>query len=230
MVDFGLPDPTFYQWVAFALILLVGAVFTSERTQYYGGVLVPMVGLVTWWFGWVQSAVFMGICLFFILFGALAYMKDSHRRHYGIGGPGSLLMSILLYLFLLQAAIGLVNTLNFFPSQAGQFDSPVGTPYAAWNITTAQRDFGNPGGIQTGVSIIDVLTNGVTLVAAGLKALWSMLTGLFTISLLMFKLFHFEETPALVALAGLIQLGFYILLGIWIFTVFFKPPIGSADL
>jgi hypothetical protein len=232
MVDFGLTDGVMYEWIAFALIMLVGAMFTSERTQYFGGVLTPMTGLIMWWFGWVPSSAFLGICIFMVFFGALAYMKDSHRRHYGIGGPGSILMSILLYIFLLQAAVGLVNTLNFFPSQAGQFDPPVGAPYNSWNVTKAQIDF-TPGGIYqegTGIVVLDVLFSGVTLLISGLRALWMMLTGLFTISLLMFKLFHLQDTPALIALAGLIQLGFYILLGLAIFQWFFKPPLGSADL
>ena len=229
MVDLGLGNPLYYLWLSFALIMLIGGIFTSERLAPFGNVLVPMMAGFFYWFGWITAPSVGPIIFIVALFGALSYLKWRHRSMFGIGGPGSILLNITTFMILLQLSVSLVSMMPVWGSDPGNFASSPNNVYSTWTISKAATDMGNPAGGLGGT--IDAIWLTITLVAQGFMYFFTnFLPAMFNLTGWIFSAFGIVGSPMLTAVSILIQAGWYILILLFIFQIAWKPPIGTADL
>jgi hypothetical protein len=115
-----------YNYVALSIIFFIAA-FAGSRNEARFCITVPVFAGVFLWFGWLrspqplQSLAVIVICG---LLGVMIYMNEVNHEKYGVKGPGSKLMNIVLFIILFQAALGFTNALNLFA--AGPSQVPTG--------------------------------------------------------------------------------------------------------
>ena len=101
----------FYNLIGVGLLLLLGSI-TSERNVRHWTILVPIMGAMFVFFGWIHAPTptqTWGIIIFAVFVAVCLYMKGSLKENFGIGGPGSTLLNILMLVILFQSIVGLVN-------------------------------------------------------------------------------------------------------------------------
>lgn len=79
-VDVGL-NPQYYQWIAIGFIILIGALFSAASIKF-AGVVVPMIGIMMWYMGWlpmdgIKGPVILGSLL---TIGVLSYIRKSEVK------------------------------------------------------------------------------------------------------------------------------------------------------
>ena len=111
-----------YNYIALSILFFIAA-FAGSRNEARFCITVPIFAGIFVWFGWlkspqpIQSLAVIIICG---LLGIMIYMNETNREKYGIKGPGSKLMNIILFIILFQAALGFTNSLNLFASGPSQ--------------------------------------------------------------------------------------------------------------
>jgi hypothetical protein len=111
-----------YNYVALAVLFFIAA-FAGARNEARFCITVPIFAGIFIWFGWLHSPQPMqslAVIIICGLLGIMIYMNEMNHEKYGIKGPGSKLMNIVLFLVLFQAALGLTNSLNLFSSGPSQ--------------------------------------------------------------------------------------------------------------
>jgi hypothetical protein len=120
-----------YNYIALSILFFIAA-FAGARNEARFCVTIPIFALTFVAFGWlhapnpIQSTAVIIICA---LLGVMIYMNQANQDRYGIKGPGSKLMNIVLFLILFQAAIGFTTSLNLFaagPSQVSSSQCSIG--------------------------------------------------------------------------------------------------------
>jgi hypothetical protein len=115
-----------YNYLALSVIFFIAA-FAGSRNEARFCITIPIFSGIFLLFGWlhapnpVQSFAVIIICG---LLGVMIYMAEVNRERYGVKGPGSRLMNIVLFIILFQAALGFTNSLNLFA--AGPSQVPTG--------------------------------------------------------------------------------------------------------
>jgi hypothetical protein len=120
-----------YNYIALGILFFIAA-FAGSRNEARFCITIPMFAGVFLWFGWLKSPQplqSLAVIIICGLLGIMIYMNEVNHEKYGIKGPGSKLMNIVLFIILFQAALGFTNTLNLFsvgPSQVSTGQCSIG--------------------------------------------------------------------------------------------------------
>ncbi|MDD3961317.1 MAG: PKD domain-containing protein [Bacteroidales bacterium] len=228
MVDLGLPSLNWYRWISVCILFMMGAM-ASQRTKQFWALLIPIFAALFLWFGWFTgTSSTAGIITLCVVLGAIVYMKSSLREKFGVGGPGTMLLNIVIYLLILQACVGFINGLNVW-TDAG-FGNQATAVVNQWsNIEIKDiSDLQSTGGwgltaLATAEFFADMLLSAAIVF---INILFSIVTIYPTVQLL----FPWMLTsPQTIAFLALLQLGIWILYAKFMFDYFAKPSYGTDD-
>jgi hypothetical protein len=202
----------FYNIIAVGLLFLLGSI-TSERNVRHWTILVPVMGAMFMFFGWLTSPTgnTFGIIVFCVFLASLMYMKGSLKENFGIGGPGNTLLNIMIFLIVIQSIIGLVN----LPS-VGLFNNqnvaPTPSEYQSVDLPSQFGAIANSGGwMQAAISAATLF---ITAIVGIVFAVIGMLK-----AILLFPLTAQEAFPVITASPMVIQFLMVFQIGEWILLV-----------
>ena len=230
-----------YNIVALFGISVVGAL-SSERNTRFFAILVPLMAAMFFFFGWINIVDQNGLYIVggnaqefsmiigcFIL-GVMIYMKDSLREKWGIGGPGSTVLNIVMFIAIFSAVVGLVNNpgIGLFAGAIDQNNGNVANTPQEWQNATVTNQqitsLSNTGGLlQT------LISDGVLLLTLSIGALvtliWMMLSILCVTAVLVATFPILLTSPLAMGILVVMQVGFYLLVIKLIYDVFYtKTP------
>jgi hypothetical protein len=200
----------FYNIIAVGCLMLMGAC-ASERNLRHFAILLPLLAAMFVFFGWLQSpnaTVTWSIVLGCGFLGGLIYMKESLRENWGIGGPGSTLLNIAVYLIIFQCIVGIVNSpaVGLFTQNV----APTPAEYQSIDLKSQVTELSNTGGLMQ-----DLISYGslfVTMAIGAIKAFISIIQAILLFSSTVMQVFPiFTDSPMVVALLVVFQLGEWIL-------------------
>lgn len=228
LVDMGLPSTGWYQWISMCCLFMLASL-ASQRTKQYWALLIPIFAAIFLWFGWFTGkSTLAGIVILCAVLGAIIYMKSSLREKFGIGGPGTMLLNIIVYLMILQACVGFINGLEMW-SDAGMTNQAVTPTNAYMNIElTTISNLQGAAGLTGDIIATATIFVDMALTALGIFGfmLFSLITIYPTIQLLFPWMLQSAQT---IALFALIQIGIWIMYVLFIYQTWYKPTIGTAD-
>lgn len=227
LVDLGL-STGWYQWISMCILFMLASL-ASQRTKQFWAILIPAFAAIFLWFGWFTGkSTLSGIIILCVVLGAIIYMKSSLREKFGIGGPGTMLLNIIVYLMILQVCVGFINGLQIW-SDAGMTNQAV-TPFNAYTnieLTTISNLQGAAGLAGT---LIATATIFIDMALTALSMFGAILFSLVTIYPTVQTLFPWMLTsPQTIALFLMLQTGIYVLYVFFIYQTWYKPTIGTAD-
>jgi len=201
-----------YQWIAIGFLFLMSSIWSEENVRF-GYVLVPFMAGFFWFIGWIQFAYLSTIIPIIIMMGLLAYLRAHLKYKYGVfGSGGSLLWKIFAFVVFLQFAIVFVNGLMIFNTI---YIPTPSNDMTAYNVTSAQAVYATS---TYGISIVDAVANGLSLLWTSWVVFWSMILSFFTLYPTLMTNFHVPPQ-----LAAIISAGVYLLVAIEVFVLIYKP-------
>lgn len=211
LVDLRLPDPMYYPWISLFLLFLVTSLASKNNLRFMA-VLVPVMAALFFFFGWLYGTYVSAIIPFCGLLGATYYMKGSLRENYGTGGPGSMLMNIVVFMIILQMSVGFINETGWLGHAA------VITPkneFSNVDLTTVRDGVSNFGGIN------DPLQSANSFASLGwvaLKVGFTMITAALCVSIFLIEMFPYVPAGFFMIIQG----GIYIIYVIFILKLVAK--------
>jgi hypothetical protein len=225
----------YYNFLAIGVLFLLGALSSSRNTRFFA-VLIPVFAALFVYFEWLRGpdpVQTWGVIVVCIILGSAIYMKDSLRERFGVGGPGSMIVNLMIFMILLQTVIGVVNMTNIWEGNAAP------TPENEWKYDNVKLEtqipiVTNSGGLLGSIaSTLGVMTD---MMISSLKLMLTLLLSLVAFSGVLgltypWMVWNLDGTANIYGLAvlGLIQVGIYILYTKFIFELYYKPTMGSVD-
>jgi len=215
-----------YNWICIIIIVPLGCV-ASQRNFERFAVFIPIVAAILAGFGWLHSGnmvTTIGLIIGLGLLGAALYMKASLRQTFGIGGPGSTLVNLAVYMIILGAVFGLLNSPNIW----GDNTAPIPSQYSNVDLGKEIPQMNNAGGL-----LDDIVNLGTVLITAGMAALKVLLAVIGSIAcftgmlLLMFP--WLSQSALAMGILAIFQFGIYFLYARLAYDVFFVKSMYSAE-
>jgi uncharacterized membrane protein len=211
----------FYNLICILVLYLVAAAASKQSEGYFGIVLPIMAGLFMW-MGWLRApnqVVYINLLVGVGVLAALLYMKDALKVNFGIGGPGSTLMNIVIYIIIFQVVIGIVNDSGLF--QTPSAPTPT-TSYSNFNIQTAIATTSDTGGVtDAAASITTLLTTGAV---AMLRVFVTILQSVVLFSSFIVAAYPWVlQSSFAMAILILFQVGIWLLYVLLLFNILYKP-------
>lgn len=200
----------FYNIIGVGLLFLMGAC-ASERNLRHFGILLPLIAAMLVFFGWLQApnpTTSWSIILGCGFIGGLMYYKESLREGWGIGGPGSTLLNIAVYLIIFQCIVGIVNNpaYGLFEQQA----VPIPAEYQSIDLKGQVNAMTNTGGMWE--SLISYGSVFVTMAIGAVKAFFAIVQAILLFSVTVTQAFPIlASSPFVLALIVAFQIGEWIL-------------------
>jgi hypothetical protein len=166
-----------------------------------------------WWFGWLTGSYLSSVIPLTGLIGAIYYMKGSLRENYGVGGPGSMLINIVVFLLIFQMTIGFIDELGVFDKSTFMADPT--TSFSNVDLTDVQNGVQNFGGINDPLQSTSAIG---TVAWATVKIAMKMIGSALLISATLTEMFPY--VPA--AFFVIIQVLVYIIYILFIIKLFWK--------
>ena len=225
----------YYNFLAIGILFLIASLSSSRNTRFFA-VLIPVFAAMLVYFEWLRGpdpVQTWGVIVMAVVLGVGIYMKDTLRERFGSGGPGSLIMNIMVFMLILQTVVGVVNMTNLWEGNAAA------TPQNEWTYDSVKLEDEVPMATNTGGLLSDVASTLGVMTDMMISALRLFLTLLLSIGL--FAVVLMQIFPWIVtnsdgsgnaygyAILGLLQVGIWILYMKFIFDLFYKPPMGSTD-
>jgi hypothetical protein len=205
-------DTVAYQWVSVAFLFLLGSIWSEDNVRF-GYILVPFMAGFLWFIGWLQFSYLSSIIPIVIFMGVITYLRAHLKYKYGVfGSSGGLLFKIEAFVIFLVFAIVFINGMAIF--NANYVDIPASTA-PDYSITSAQSVYA---GQTYDLNILTVVSDLLSFTWMSLKMFWSFLLAFFTLIPMLQTQFHLPP-----ALSVLIGAGIYILVGIEVFILIFRP-------
>jgi len=215
----------FYLLTSVGMLFIMGAV-ASERNLRHFGILLPIIAGLLIYLGWLQSSNqsgLVGMVVGAAFLGGVIYMKESLRENWGVGGPGTTILNIAIFLIILQSVVGVVNSpnINMFNNQ-----NVAETPSEWQNIDLGQHvtSISNTGGL-----LQDVLSSGslfVTMAIGALQAIVSIVQSIVLFSATLMQIFPLlSSSPFALLLLVPLQIGIWVLYAKLAYDMFYtKSP------
>lgn len=171
----------FYNYIALGILFFIASM-AGARNEARFCVFIPMLAGIFSLIGWLNApnpATTWAIMIVTGLLGVMIYMNEVNHEKFGIAGPGSKLINIVLYIVLFQAALGMVNGLGLFSDMNTQVSPSacyVGDPATAGQGYATGATCDAYGQIQLSESVTSVTQSGGLLskIVAVVTALGSM--------------------------------------------------------
>jgi hypothetical protein len=213
LVDLRLPAITYYPWIALFLLFLVASLASKFNVRFVI-ILMPLMAAFFWWFGWLSGTYLSAVIPFACLLGVVYYMKGSLRENYGIGGSGSMLMNIVVYLLIFQLMIGFINGLGMFGNQTAMMNSA--NQFSNVDLTTVQNTTSNFGGINDPLQSANAFAS---IGWATMKIALDMIGAVFIVGIYLIEMFPYIPPEFFMILQA----------GIWmLYVLFIVKMFGKA--
>jgi hypothetical protein len=199
-------------------------------------VLIPVFAALFVYFEWLRGpdpVQTWGIIVMCIILGVAIYMKDSLRERFGVGGPGSMIVNLMIFMILLQTVVGVVNMTNIWEGNAAP------SPTNEWSYDNVKLEKEIPATTNSGGLLSDIAsTLGVMtdMMVSALRMFLGLLLSLGAFAWVLNSIYPWICTNADgspngigYAVLGLLQVGIWVLYMKFIFDMFYKPPMGVDD-
>lgn len=214
----------FYNIIGVGILFLMGAC-ASERNLRHFGLILPLIAALLVFLGWLQApnpVTTWSIILGCGFLGGLMYYKESLREGWGIGGPGSTLLNIAVYLIIFQCIVGIVNNpaIGLFDQQA----VPIPSEYQSIDLKGQVNSLTNTGGAwQELISYGSVF---ITMTIGAVKAFFAILQAVLLFSVTVTQAFPIlASSPFVLALIVAFQIGEWILFAKLVYDSYYlKSP------
>lgn len=215
-----------YNWICFAIIFPFACAAGSRETRFFALGIPALVSIFLWlgWFNTPDPATTYGLVVVSVLMGAGLYMKGSLRENWGLGGPGNTLLNIVVYLIILQAVIGFVNTSAIWPENTGVANDD----YSNVDLTEQTEGLINEGGVLN--TLIDTATILYNIAFSAIRVFVSIIASIVLFSVVLVLAFPFLNTPLAVAFLAVLQVVNWVLLGKFLSDYFYMKTVGTTDL
>jgi hypothetical protein len=188
------------------------------------------MGALFVFFGWIHAPSAIqtwGIIVFAIFVAAAIYMKGSLKENFGIGGPGSTLLNILMLVILFQAIVGLVN----LPSVAlfnGNNVAPTPAEYQSIDLAGQYGSLANSGGwMQAAISMATLF---LTAIIGIVEALIGMLYAIIWFpGVLQSTLPVLTSSPMVMQAIVVAEIAEWIIITLFFYNVFYTKSPWAVD-
>jgi hypothetical protein len=213
-----------YMWLSLIILFLIAA-SASQRNASFFGVLLPVIATFEVWSGWLQfpnPATGWGIVIVVTILAVALYMKDRLHATFGVAGPGSMVMNILMFIIILQTVVGFVNGIGIFDTNV----AATPTQYQNVDLKTSIPGINNTGGfLDQAWSTLTLLTEATI---SAIRLLLSIAEAIVLFSVVLAGTFPFLVNPAGIAALAALQVGIYYIYVIW-YVNFIRPTYNSLD-
>jgi len=196
-----------YNFISMCILIPIACTASSWNKEKMA-VFIPIVAAILVGFGWLHSGDMtktVGIIIGLGLLGAAIYMKGSLKQNFGLGGPGSTLMNLAIYMVVLGAVFGMLNSAAIWGDNAGS----VPNPYTNVDLGKEIPQMSNGGGLMDDIVNTSAI-GGATL--AAIKTIFAVIGSIACFSGMVLLMFPFLTQSALaVGILGIFQAGVYIL-------------------
>lgn len=230
-----------YNYVSVCILFFIAAM-SGARSESRFLIILPILGGIMFWFGWIHApdqSTFLAFLVITMLLGIFTYMNDVNHERYGVSGPGSKLLNIVMFLIIFQAAVGVINGWDMFPSGPSQ-----PTPNACTvgyecdelgNIKLEESvgTIGETGGLfQSAISLVAALP---MLVIAILKMMITVVASVVLFAPVLNATINgiipgISANPIYVGFLVLMQVGIWGLYLMTIYTWLYKPMPGEGTI
>ena len=219
----------YYNFLAIGILFLIASLSSSRNARFFT-ILIPIFAAMLVYFEWLKGpdpVQTWGVIVMAIILGVAIYMKDTLRERFGTGGPGSMIMNLMIFMIILQSTIGVVNYTQLWDGNAAPDISNEWT-YQNVNLETQAPMVTNAGGLLNDVSsTLGVMTD---MMLSALKFMLTLLTSLFFFSAVLYWTYPWiADAPIGVVFLALIQAAIYFIYIKFIYDTFYKPPMGVDD-
>ena len=225
----------YYNLLSIGILFLIGSLSSSRNTRFFA-VLLPLFAAILVYFEWLQGTnpvQTYGIIVMCMILAAAVYMKDSLRERFGVGGPGSMVINIMIFLILFQTVVGVVNMTglwegNAAPSPENQYS------YQNFDLSKQVPVATNTGGLLGDIaSTLGAMSD---MLLSGLRMFLALLVSIGAFSVVLGSVYPWMVTNPDgtvntfgVAILGVIQVAIWMIYVKFIYDTFVKPPIGVSD-
>lgn len=174
-----------YNYLSVLLLLLIASA-VGVRGEAAHCIFIPVLGGVFMLFGWLKFANMANAIAMTVIAGILGimiYMNETNREKNGVGGPGSKVLNIVLFLILFQVALGVLPSMGVFDPAAtttdkgfGQQFCPPGATcgsYSNVEVTTTYNDLGNQGGFWS--DVVSLVTGTISAFISSIMFIGAMI-------------------------------------------------------
>jgi len=208
-----------YVIVSLAFIFLLGSVF-GERDAKYGYILIPLMGLLFWRFGWLSDVYVASVIPLVLGLAVVTFLREQLRDKFaGSGSASSLIWKIMAFMVFLQFALIFVNGIVSFQG-GGVILATANNSYTqGYDLVAANETYGK---YTTDLSALDQITVGFKLVWMAWGLTWGMLMGMLQVYPNLVTIFRLDPMVAWV-----ISAGFYIMIALEVFVLLMfrtRPP------
>lgn len=198
--------------IALCFLFLLASIWSEENARF-GYVLTALMAAFFWWAGFLPFAYLTTIIPLIIFMAVFSFMRMQLKFKWGFMGTNAgILYKVVFFLIMIQMVIGYVNGMGIFTQNS--IITPNNT-YTGYTLTSAQNVYGNT---SYNMNVMDAISNGLQIVWMAFTVLWSMLSAVFFIYPVLVNDFHVPMDLSLV-----IQAGIYILYGLELFNMIYKP-------
>lgn len=215
-----------YNWICFAIIFPFACAAGSRETRFFV-IAIPIITAIFAWWGWFNTpdpATTYGLIIVSALMGVGLYMKGALRENWGLGGPGSTLINLVVYIIILQAVIGFVNTSTIWNENTGIANED----YSNVDLSEQTEGLISEGGVLN--TLINTATILYNIAFSAIRVLVSIIASIALFSVVLLLAFPFLNTPIALAFLTVLQVGNWVLLGKFMSDYFYMKTIGTTDL
>lgn len=207
-----------YNWICVIILLPLAAV-ASQRNHHQYAIIIPAVAAILMGFGWlytVNMAQTLGAIIFVGFIGAAYYIKTVLRINWGMGGPGSTLMNLVVFMIIISATFGIINSSGIWPDNTGVQPNQ----FTNVNLEDEIQQMGNTGGGLD--DLVNLGTFFLTSAAASLKVFITMCLSIGAFGAAVLLMYPWLAQSALVlAIISLLQTVIWILYAKFIYDIFY---------
>ena len=212
--------------------LFILAISASQRDARFVGILIPIWGGISMFFGWLQApdvsgpgsgtATSFALLVVLTMLGIMMYMQETVHERFGIAGPGNKVIKIFVFMIILQCGVVFLNSSAIFPPTT-QPITVTDQQYTNIKLSDEVAHVSGSGGIFAG--IVDIVSLGAQIAYSSLLLLLKLLTAIGFFAYVLAQVFPWIVQAGTIGLAFLVVLQFAIwtMYLIFIFTLFYKP-------
>jgi hypothetical protein len=232
----------YYNYIAIGLILLIAG-FAGQTNESRFTFFVPVFAGLMVFVGWLHApdpVSYYGMVIGCMLIGAIMYVNDMNHEKYGLPGPGTKLLTIVMMIIVFEASVTLMSTsgFNLFPEIGNTGQAQQSLTCNGYGYTCDAN-----GQIMLGASVQTINSQGGTAGDIASVAMWAVNVALAMIgfiikvvaAILLFSVVLVAAYPALGAspqamlILGVMQLVIWAIYVVTFMNWYFKPSFETAQ-
>jgi len=212
-----MPVPAAAVIISLCLIFLLASIFSDENVRF-GYVLVPLFAALFWFGGFLPYTYLATTIPILIFMGVIGFMRGQLKYKWGFVGTSSgILIKLVFFLIVVQLVIGYTASIGMFTDAV--FATPV-NDYSTYTLENAEAAFGE---YSSELNITNVIANSLMMVWAIFIIIWNMMSAVFCIAPFLWNNFGLGATATGRAFVLLLQAGIYVIYGLELFNMYYRP-------